>query len=327
MQNKVCVLTVTYGNRYHLVEKVITRSFEEGVNHCVIVDNASSPESASKLRELARNHSHVTLLSFSENLGSAGGYKAGLEKIAMDIDCEYILLLDDDNVPEKGCLEKLFSATRYLKDFPYPYALLCYRKLFEPQTNFISYGCDFSYKYNAFASTNVIKNLFFKLKKLFPRKEEPSFHPLSRIDMAPYGGFFFPKTILSLIGYPKEEFFVYVDDLEYTFRLTQKGGFIFICSEAKIEDIDISYEHTSPTFWLFQEKQSPLKIYYYIRNATYCYHAIFRTNNLVYLLNMVLWWFRVVLGGFTNLKLFFQRFPLIIRAVLDGLKGKLGKTF
>lgn len=327
MRKKTCVLTVTYGNRFHLVKQVVERSLEEGVSHCIIVDNASLPESALQLKEFANKNPSLTLLRFEENLGSAGGYKAGLEKIARDIDCDYILLLDDDNVLEKGSLDKLFAIVDYLKDFPHPYALLCYRELFEPQTNFIYHGCDFSYKYNAFASANMIKNLIFKIKKFFPKQKEQSFFPLSRIDGAPYGGFFFQKAHISLIGYPKEEFFVYADDIEYTYRLTQKGGYIFMSSEAKIKDIDISYEHDSKTFWLFQEKQSSLKIYYYIRNTTYWYYTTFRKNNLIYITNLILWFIRVLIGGFTNPKLFFQRFPLILRAVHDGHKGKLGKTF
>lgn len=328
MKNKVCVLTVTYGNRYHLVKQVVERAIEEGVSHCVIVDNASLPESALQLKEFANKNPSLTLLRFEENRGSAGGYKAGLEKIAQDIDCEYILLLDDDNVLEKGALDKLFAIVHYLKDFPHPYALLCYRKLFLPQTTYIAEGCDFSYKFNAFASNNMLKNIQRKIKR---KKYTSSLlfvkHPITRIDMAPYGGFFFSRNLLSLLDFPQEDFFVYLDDLEYTYRLTQKGGYIFLCSEITINDIDASGNSQSSVYWLLQPEASDTKLYYYVRNATYLYARNFKTNSLLYTVNMLLWFLRFIVSGFFHWNIFVHRFPLLLRAVHDGHKGKLGKTF
>lgn len=42
------------------------------------------------------------MIYLDENTGSAGGYKRGLEEAMKCGECEYILLLDDDNVIDKN---------------------------------------------------------------------------------------------------------------------------------------------------------------------------------------------------------------------------------
>ncbi|MFN3661084.1 MAG: glycosyltransferase, partial [Brevinematales bacterium] len=288
-----------------------------------------------KLQEMVKKDHRLSLLSLRENRGSAGGYKAGLEKIVKEIPCDYILFLDDDNLPPKGFLEKLRGLTLYFHDFPSPYALICYRPIFPISTEYILEGCDFSYKYNAFASNNLLKNFLKKTQKIFrflfkkrtSAISQSSFSPLRRIDMAPYGGFFISRDFLSLIGYPREDFILYLDDLEYTFRLTDQGGYIFLCSEIPIQDLDSSHDTKSKTYWILQPDLSEFKLYYYLRNATYWYSHTFKTNCFLYTINMFLWFLRLFLSGIFHPLILFRRLPLILRAIRDGQQGHLGKTF
>ena len=48
----VCVVTVTYDNRFHLLCQVVEAVLNAGVGKVIIVDNASVPESGQRLREL-----------------------------------------------------------------------------------------------------------------------------------------------------------------------------------------------------------------------------------------------------------------------------------
>lgn len=43
-------VTVTYGNRFHLLKQVIDSALAEGVAKIIVVDNNSQPESREKLK-------------------------------------------------------------------------------------------------------------------------------------------------------------------------------------------------------------------------------------------------------------------------------------
>jgi GT2 family glycosyltransferase len=103
LKYKVCVVTVTYGNRWQFLEQVIKRalSFTE-VNYVVAVNNASD-------YELPAPDKKVIVLTNTDNKGSAGGYKQGISYAFNKLDCDFIWLLDDDNLPEEGSLSKLLK--------------------------------------------------------------------------------------------------------------------------------------------------------------------------------------------------------------------------
>jgi len=54
MEARVCAVTVTYGNRFHLLKQVIDAALDEGVYKIIVVDNNSESESRKKLIEYER---------------------------------------------------------------------------------------------------------------------------------------------------------------------------------------------------------------------------------------------------------------------------------
>ena len=106
-QHTVCILTVTYGNRWQFLEQVLKRAagFEQ-VGDIIVVDNASVYDVAAKAKTISDK---ITTITDPENLGSAGGYKMALEYGVTYTKADFFLLLDDDNVPDEG-------ATRVLLD-------------------------------------------------------------------------------------------------------------------------------------------------------------------------------------------------------------------
>ena len=102
-----CVI-VTYSDRFHLLQQVIRSCINEGVDKIIVVDNNSEINSKKKLKQLELElGGYLRVLYLNKNLGSAGGYKRGLEEAYQDCDCEYIWLLDDDNKPDAGSLNVL----------------------------------------------------------------------------------------------------------------------------------------------------------------------------------------------------------------------------
>lgn len=75
-EHSVCVVTVTYGERSHLLKQVLDSCLQdEHIKKIIVVDNASN------LTETFFNgydHEKVRWVRLEENMGSAGGYKAGI---------------------------------------------------------------------------------------------------------------------------------------------------------------------------------------------------------------------------------------------------------
>src|SRR5438046_390125 len=93
---KVCVLTLTYANRWQFLEQVLKRvlSFAP-VTQVVIVNNAALYNVEEYAGQL--NDNRITVLNNAENLGSAGGYKQAIEYAYQQTDADMVWLLDDDN--------------------------------------------------------------------------------------------------------------------------------------------------------------------------------------------------------------------------------------
>ncbi|MFN3505797.1 MAG: glycosyltransferase family 2 protein [Caldimicrobium sp.] len=111
MKMNVFAVTVTYGNRFHLLKQVIDAALSEGVTKVIVVDNNSVIESREKLKayEKELGSDKIKVLYLDDNYGSAGGYKRGLEEAYNDPKCDFIWLLDDDNMPLKDSLKKLLE--------------------------------------------------------------------------------------------------------------------------------------------------------------------------------------------------------------------------
>src|ERR1035437_8383114 len=101
---KLCVVTVTYGRRWHLLREVIAAAQAEGADEIVVIDNAAEEDIPRLVAEEFGNF--VEVVRMPRNTGSAGGFKTGVER-AMGPDSDYILLLDDDNKLDRGCLAAL----------------------------------------------------------------------------------------------------------------------------------------------------------------------------------------------------------------------------
>jgi GT2 family glycosyltransferase len=330
---KVCVVTVTYGNRFHLLKQVVDAALKEGVCKIIVVDNNSEPKSREKLKEYEKKlgSQKIKVLYLDDNYGSAGGFKRGLEEAYNAPECEFILLLDDDNVLEKDSISKSWYLISYLKDLNYNYMLSFCRKDREDCIKFISEDCIKVYLPNNFCGFSLRRYIKDKIitkitkssKKRLYFKELHSLYP---IDVAPYGGLLFHKSILSKIGYPREDFYLYADDHEFTYRFTKSGGVIFLCGEIKLKDIDVTTIFKGKIISYYDKEFPEYKFYYQIRNHTF-FSKYFITSNLIFYTNL----FIFLLINFKQLfkvsdkKIFFKRYIVLLKAIKDGLNGILGK--
>ncbi len=122
----VSIVTVTYGDRWHLLRQVLKFADTSArVARIVVVDNGSRPPIQPLV---ARAGFRKTIVIRSpRNLGSAGGFKSGLEAVRT-YGPEWIWLLDDDNLPDPDALDTILrSATELDATARGKSAILAYR--------------------------------------------------------------------------------------------------------------------------------------------------------------------------------------------------------
>ncbi|MDQ0285560.1 glycosyltransferase involved in cell wall biosynthesis [Desulfofundulus luciae] len=212
LKPNVCAVVVTYGNRYDFWSRVVDGCLRNGVWKIVLVDNGASLESKARLETLHGNlpdKCHV--IALQENLGSAAGYKAGLQ-FALNLDgCEFLWLLDDDNVPQDDALRQLLNSYENLS-LLYPadrLALLALRK----DRNFykrLTEGEPLTSVYptrSSFLSVNIV-DLPSKLRRCFSKKSKLRKDQLIiSVPYGPYGGLFFSQVVTPMDRFPGREVF------------------------------------------------------------------------------------------------------------------------
>lgn len=313
-------VTVTYGNRFHLLKQVIDSALAEGVAKIIVVDNNSQPESREKLKayeqELGSNK--IKVLYLDDNYGSAGGFKRGLKEANSET-TDFIWLLDDDNVPQDNSLNNLIKTKECFDNKNI--ILVSYRKIMDPATQQI---VDKDILYSNVSIGEVLgeqKSFFSKLvSKLSLNKKNHKLinFPIARREHGSYGGMFFEKSVLENVGYPNEEFYLYADDIEYSQRLQENGYLLYTCYFSQIVDIDVQLGSTG---YFFRE-QSDIKIYYSIRNHTFLQR---KNHSKIY---FFLKFSMLIIKNLHKIKdtsLFISRFKLIKKAYSDGVNGRVGR--
>ncbi|MEF3281013.1 MAG: glycosyltransferase [Elusimicrobiota bacterium] len=225
-------VTVTYGNRFHLVKQVIDGALREGLSKVIVVDNNSAPQSREQLKayEQELGSDKIKVLYLVDNYGSAGGFKRGLEEAYNDPECEFIWLLDDDNVPQENSLKNLAKTLECFNNDKV--VLVSYRKILDPLSKQI---LDKNSLYQNVSTGEFLgqdKTFLEKMISKFSQKDndkkEINF-PVARRRHASYGGLFINKKIIEKIGYPNEAFYLYADDTEYSQRMENNQYVIYTC--------------------------------------------------------------------------------------------------
>lgn len=326
---KTFAVTVTYGNRFHFLKQVIESVLSEGVAKVIVVDNGSEPQSKEQLKvyEKELGSDKIKVLYLDDNYGSAGGFKRGLEEAYNDKESEYILVLDDDNLIIKNSMRKLENLIKYLENLNNNFILSFNRDMREDNVRIVENGWIKGYlpnNFNGFNFFNALKNKFYKSKK----NNLINLFPLQPIEVTAMGGSFFHKSILEKNGYPNEDFYLYADDQDFTYRFTKSGGHIFLCSELKLKDLDsTTVSDEGKNIGYFDEEFLEFKMYYQVRNHTYLSKYFIENKILFYgnLSILLIITFKKVFK--TPKKLFLKRYKLLLRAIKDGLDNNLGRIF
>lgn len=179
-----------------------TRSLQD----IVVVDNASDAETVS----LLDSASDLTVLRLDCNTGGSGGFAAGVTR-ALDMESDWIWLLDDDVVLHETALERLLDAPGDIDDAAEGLAALCsaveeggrlalmHRRHFDPAT---------------------------LCERVVPRRHYR--RAAVSIDIASFVGLLVRTDVIRHVGLPDARFFISYDDTEFSLRLRRAGYRIWL---------------------------------------------------------------------------------------------------
>jgi GT2 family glycosyltransferase len=319
----VAVLIVTYGKRWYFLSQVLDRVFKDShVSVCVVVDNGSG--CASNLDEAKKKYGgKLEIVRSEKNIGSAGGFALGLEKMR-SVDCDYVLILDDDNLPEEGAIE---SFLQLRKTIPEEKVVLVGNRVDLPNNEDVFYGegpGPTEPKGTFFESITREKLVnFYRLlthtQKRSARHQEPQ--SLVANESFVYGGAFIPIEAIRKAPLPDRNLVLYGDDIEYSWGIKRLGYASYVCFEPKIHDLEISFGEESQAVGLFDPHTRAFRVYYRIRNMVLISRRNTKQSKLTLFLLIVLWVHALFLLGAVKYGVsanYFKKVKLIYKAWHDG---------
>lgn len=327
---KVCVVTVTYGDRWSFLSRVVN-SLDEmpGIGRIVVVDNGATYDLRGKLDSLCGSRAAVA--GRGRNEGSARGFALGLQAAHDMANTEYIWILDDDNCPAPNALEELMRNYQELSS-THPREKLALLSLRTDRQYLmqIADGADprkvFARR-GSFLDFHILDIPKLMIQKLHRRRIESISHAGScvRIPFGVYGGLFFHHRLLDFVGYPDESFYLYGDDTEFTARIDREGD-LFLVPSSLIHDLDKSWQVADAEDSggrLSSLMNAPdFRVYYATRNGVLLSSMMKQNDSLVWHANKVV--YMTLLKWYLRSKGRSDRFRLIHKAVAHGCHGRTG---
>lgn len=311
-------VTVTYGNRIEFLKKVIHSLVLEGVDSIIVVSNGSDNVVLTELKKLKKEQDIIEIIELKNNTGSANAFRIGID-YARKQNADFIWLLDDDNYVKKNALKELKFVWQLrnphnnilLSLLSYRADRMIYKRAIQSENPYLMLGAK-----NSFLGFHV----FQKFKSLFSKSKIKYNLEIveGKVAVAPYGGMFFHKNLIDVIGLPDKDFFLYADDHEFSYRITQKGGEIILILKSELEDLETSFHLKKPKSILntrYFGTDSKNAIFYSVRNNVF-FEKNFRTNKFLYRINKYLYLIILFLIMIFHPK-HFWKFSVIIEAIKD----------
>jgi len=200
---RILAVVVTF-NRLVLLQRLVDRLRETpGLAEILVVDNASTDGTGAWLADQAQaGGTPLVPITLPDNRGGAGGFHEGIRE-AVARGAELVWLMDDDGVPEDGCLDLLLRR-RDGYDFWGPAVL----------------------------AEQDPARLCFPIR--LPGRAAVV-HSMAEVRLAahdgliagvviPFNGVLVTRELVERIGLPREEYFIWGDDVEYLWRAQAAGA-------------------------------------------------------------------------------------------------------
>ena len=233
----VWAVVVTH-NRQELLRACLDAiaSQSRAPDHLLVVDNASTDGTPDMV---AAEHPAADLLALPENLGSSGGFHAGMGR-AHAFGAMWVWVMDDDTIPRRDALERLLDA-------PDPPDGLPPARLLASEVRWSD------------GSLHPMNQPVFKRDpELFLSSAE---HRLLPIRTATFPSLLVHREAIDRYGLPHAHYFIWSDDWEYTSRILRDEPIGYLVPGSVAEHRTRS-AHTPVS-------ESGPRFYYHVRNWIY----------------------------------------------------------
>ena len=222
----IAVVIVTH-NRADLLERML-----EGLaaqthrpDAVIVIDNVSSDHTREVLDARTDLPLHVT--TTASNLGGAGGFHIGM-RAAYDAGWDRIWLMDDDVVPDPGCLAALMATDEA--------CLMAVRDDF--RGNLVEKS---AVRFDL-ANPLAIRPKRASVDSTYAtRADLPA---LVEIENVAFEGFMVRRDVVTKVGFPDPDFFIFYDDTDFAIRARKAGFHIWAVRDARlVRQLDFNQQH------------------------------------------------------------------------------------
>lgn len=226
MTETVAVVIVTY-NRADLLGRMLDGLVAQThpPDAVIVIDNCSTDHTRSVLHGRTDLPLHVT--TTASNLGGAGGFHIGM-RAAYDAGWDRIWLMDDDVVPDPDCLAVLMATDHA--------CLMAVRD-----------DLDGNLVEKAAISFDLANPLAIRPKTASvdstyaTRSDLPE---LLEIENVAFEGFMVRRDVVTSVGFPDPEFFIFYDDVDFAIRARKAGFRIWAVRDARlVRQLDFNQQH------------------------------------------------------------------------------------
>lgn len=200
---KFVAVIVTY-NRKKLLVETIAAILEQSLPpyKLVVIDNHSADGTKELLKELNYlEDKRIDYIRLPENTGGAGGFFEGTRHAIEKYEFDWLFLTDDDALPSKNYFSEIYKKS--LKNPKiFAYSGTVYYENGTPQ----------------YDQRKIVTN---KVTLLSRGLTDEEIKKDTLIDIAAFNGLVVNKKIVEKIGYPKKEYFIWFDDVEYSLRMNK----------------------------------------------------------------------------------------------------------
>jgi GT2 family glycosyltransferase/glycosyltransferase involved in cell wall biosynthesis len=234
----VAVAVVSYNHRDALVQLL---KFLDGKGiPTFVTENASTDGTREAIRG---RFAHVTVLESPANLGGTGGFNCAV-LAALDAGSDYLLLVDDDALPEGDCIERLATFLDDHHDYAFA-APAIYITGTEGVLQEAGGGVDFA------------RPMAVQAWHRF--RVEPRLPACLEVDYASACCLMVRADDIRAVGVMDWNFFIFSDDVDLSLRLRRSLGKRGACVTGARASHDFPW--TKPF--------SPMRLYYFARNGLY----------------------------------------------------------
>lgn len=244
--NKLAIILVNYNGK--LYNEACIESILASPCACdkkiIVVDNASRDDSMDILHRRYDNDARIELVSLEDNFGFSYANNVGIRR-AIEEGADYVLLLNNDTEIAPDMLIHLEAcADRH------PGSMIAPKIYYSDHRDVI------------WSAGGKVSPVIRKVSHIGVNEvDHGQFEEEKQIGFATGCALLIPKEVIEQAGLLDEAFFLYYEDTEYSFRLTEMGISIYYCPGA------VMYHKVGASS---KGEESPLCAYYIARNWLLC---------------------------------------------------------